>query len=347
MRRARAWLACLLVVGCGAAHDRRPAAEPALAPVAVRPAAGRSVRVGTRPEGIVADARTGLVAVAVRDPSQIVLLRAASGRIVRRVALPAAPRHLQLAGAGGSVLVAEEGANQLLELTLPGGATRSVAVGAHPHDAAAAAGRVFVANEHGASVSVIAGGRVVRRVGGFVQPGGVAAVGSEIAVVDVGADTVTLIDARTLRVLGHARAGSGPTHAVGDPGGHLYVVDTRGDAVLKFSTRPRLRLVGRTPVPGTPYGIASDPARGRLWITETATNRVLELSTRGTVPRVLASFSTGRQPNTAAVDGRDGRLFVADAAAGTVQIVDVRAGDPRSRTRRTGEEPGRFKRGGR
>jgi hypothetical protein len=113
------------------------------------------------------------------------------------------------------VLVPEEGADHLLELSLPGGGIRSVAVGSDPHDAAADAGRVFVANEHGESVSVVQGGRVVRRIGGFTQPGGVTAAGDDVAVVDVGADTVTLIDARTLRTLGGLPAGSGPTHAAG------------------------------------------------------------------------------------------------------------------------------------
>lgn len=96
----------------------------------------------------------------------------------------------------------------------------------------------------------------------------------------------------------------------------MFVIDTRGDAVLTFATRPKLRLLGRTPVPSTPYGIALH--RDRLWITETPANRLVELTTRPAEPRVLASFPTGRQPNTVTDAGR---VFVADAAAGTVQIV--------------------------
>jgi len=185
-----------------------------------------------------------------------------------------APRHLQLAGPGGPVLVPEEPVNSLLELTRPGPRSRSIKVGAHPHDATADDGRVFVSNEFSRSVSVIDGTRVVRQIGGFVQPGGIVAVGPDVAVVDVGADAVTLIDAHTLRVIGRLPAGAGPTHAVAGADGRLYVIDTRVNAVLTYATRPRFRQLDRLPLAGTPYGVAIDHSRGRLWVTLTASRRV-------------------------------------------------------------------------
>ena len=322
---ALALVVALVLAGCGAgsapAAHHPPAAEPAVSPPASTHPAGRSVAVARRPEGIVADGPTGLVAVAVRHPAQIVLIAARTDRVLRRVAIPAPPRHLELAAPGGPLLVPEERLDHLLELNLRSGGFRSIAVGAHPHAAAADAGRVFVGNEEGRSVSVIAGGRQIRRIGGFTQPGGIAAAGPDVAVVDVGADTITLIDARTLKVLGRARAGAGPTHAATGAGGRVYVVDTRGDGVLAYATRPRLRLLGRVRVPGSPYGIATDPARHRLWVTATATNRLVEFDTRTPVPRAIASYPTGRQPNTVAVDPADGRVFVANASAQTVEKI--------------------------
>src|SRR5207302_3787130 len=140
----------------------------------------------------------------------------------------------------------------------------SAAVEHQPHAAVAAANRIFVGNEFGESVSVISGGRVIGRIGGFLQPGGLAAVGPaanpSVAVVDVRANTVSLIDARTLRLLAKAPAGAGPTHAVADTHGYLYVVDTRGNAVTAFATRPQLRELNRVTLAGTPYGVAIDPA---------------------------------------------------------------------------------------
>jgi DNA-binding beta-propeller fold protein YncE len=147
------------------------------------------------------------------------------------------------------------------------------------------------------------------------------AAGRGVAVVDVGAHRLTLIDAVTLKPITSIPAGAGPTHAVADAAGNVYVVDTGGDALDVFATTPRLRLRARIPLPGTPYGIAIDRLHRRLWVTLTATNQLVELSLVTATPRRLARYRTARQPNTVAVDPRTGTVFVADAAAGAVQII--------------------------
>lgn len=275
------------------------------------------------PEGIVVDPHAGLVVVAVRDPARLVLLGADSARVLRSVRIAAPPRHLQLADDSGPVLVPVEALDQLIEVSLPGARVRSIVVGVHPHDAAAVAGRVFVGNEFGRSLSVISGGRVVAQVGGFQQPGGLAAVGGDVAVVDVRADTVTLIGGRSLRVLAKSPAGEGPTHVVAGAG-RLFVADTRGNALLAYDSRPTLHLMDRLALHGTPYGVAVDRVRKRLWVTLTATNELVEVAIDRATLRRVASYPTGRQPNTVAVDPRDGRVFVADAGPGVVQAVDPR-----------------------
>ncbi len=317
---------CVVVAlaGCGGSRDHLAAAEPAVAPASVDAPAGRSVPVGNGPEGIVADRRTGLIVVGLRAPAQLVMINARSGRVVRRVLIPGAPRHLQLAAVGGPVLVPEELVDRLLEVSLPSGRFRSIKVGARPHDAAEDNGRVFVGNEFGRSVGVIQGTRVVREIGRFIQPGGLAAAGPDVAVVDVGADSVTLIDAGTLREVGRVSAGAGPTHVVAGAGGLLYVIDTRGNAVLTFATRPKLRRLMRFPLTGTPYGVAIDPARQRLWVTLTARNQVVELDSTGGLLRRVSTYATGRQPNTVAIDDGTGSVFVADSGAGAVQIIEPR-----------------------
>jgi DNA-binding beta-propeller fold protein YncE len=298
----------------------RPAAEPAVAPAATLHPAGHETRVGAVPEGIVVDPHAGIVAVALRDPARLALIGADNGRVLRTVRIAAPPRHLELAGDRGPVLIPAEPADQLIEVSLPSATVRSIAVGVHPHDAAAVADRVFVGNEFGRSVSVVVGRRMVAQIGGFLQPGGLAGVGGDLAVVDVRADTVTLIDTHASRVIGKAPAGEGPTHVVaGD--GRLFVVDTRGSALLGYATRPKLRLVSRLALAGTPYGIAIDRAHRRLWVTLTATNELVEVAIDGPTLRRVASYPTGRQPNTVAVDPRDGRVFLADAAAGVVQSI--------------------------
>ena len=316
-----------LVVGCGGSQPprHRAGAEPAVAPAPARTPVGHVVRVGTGAEGIVVDAPAGLVALAVRMPTRIALLSARSGRLIRHLRIDGPARDLQLNGTS-TLHVPEAPINRLLELPLSAGRhvppRRSIVTASLPHDATAIDGRIFVADEFGHAVSVLAGEREIRQITGFTQPGGITAVGKDVALADVGADVVTLIDGRSLRVLGHVAIGTGISHDVTGPAGRLYVADTRGGALFTLATRPRLRLLSRLGLPGTPYGLASDPLRRRLWVTETATNTVAELDTSRPRPRVITTFPTVRQPNTVAVDISSGRVFIAGASAGVVQFFD-------------------------
>ena len=279
------------------------------------------MRVGAKPEGVVFDPATGLVAVGVNDPDELVLLDR-DGRERRRVPLPGPPRHLQLAAPGGPVLVPSEPANELVEVSLPDGRTRATPVGEQPHDASATSdGRIFTADERGSSISEVRDGRRVRSVPVDVQPGGVVTVGDRVAVVAVQAYTVELYDQRTLRGQGARNAGLGPTHVVRDGEGRLYVADTRGGAVLVFTTEPRLKLAGRIALPGSPYGLAIDDDADRLWVTLTGATRSSS-SAAGDQPERLRSFPTVRQPNTVAVEPGSRRVFVASRTDGTLQLID-------------------------
>jgi DNA-binding beta-propeller fold protein YncE len=324
---AAAAIAAAALTGCGSATgvgELPPAAEPDTSPPLAAEPAGRVVRVGNRPEGIVADPLTGFVAVGLREPPELALVDGTSGRVEARVRLPGAPRHLGLAGPGGPVLVPTEPGDALSRVALPGGAVDSVAVGAFPHDAAAAGGRVFAADERGDTVSVIDGDDV-RRIRVAAQPGGVAAVdrGRAVAVVSVRERVLELYDSDTLERLGRVPAGAGPTHVVAGEGGLVYVVDTAGDGLLVFDAHGGLRILRRYPLLGAPYGVAVDPRAGRLWVTLTARNELVELATSAR-PHRLATYPTVRQPNTVAVDPASGRVFVTGKVDGVLQLLDPR-----------------------
>jgi hypothetical protein len=131
-----------------------------------------------------------------------------------------------------------------------------------------------------------------------------------------------------------AAAGVGPTQVIGGPGGLVYVVDTAGDGLLVFERRPQLHLTRRLPLIGKPYGIAADRVHGRLWITLTATNTLVELAD-GARPHRLRTLPAVRQPDSVAVDPRTRRVFVSGRADGVLQIVDGRdTTDPSPRTGR-------------
>ncbi|RBY97503.1 YncE family protein [Blastococcus sp. TF02-8] len=325
-RAALAALAVLLVAGCSAGtspeEGARPgAAEPGDSPVPDRSPAGTVSELAPGPEGMVLDAATGLLAVAVREPNRLLLVDAATQAVVREVPLPGHARHLQLAAPGGPVLVPAEDSDSYLEVALPGGEVRCTQVGEYPHDAArVASGETLVADELGGTLSVVRDGEVLATLTDQTQPGGIAAVGDLAGVVDVGAFTLTTYDVPEAERLSSVDAGAGPTHVVADDRDRLLVADTRGDGVLVFAADP-LEKVDAHRLPGTPYGLAFDPVRHVLWVSLTARNEVVGLATDGPRLREVARFPTVRQPNSVAVDPRDGRVFVAGRTTGELQTI--------------------------
>jgi hypothetical protein len=256
--------ALLVLAGCGSRSvaELPPAAEPARAPALDAAPAGRIVAVGREPEGLAA--LPGRVAVGVREPAQLVLLDASSLRVRRRLSLPGPPRHLASDAVRRVFLVPAERADRYLEVGSEGAIRPDAPTGHWPHDAAAAGGRVFVGDERANTVSVIEGTRSRGRLPVATQPGGLSPAGDAVAVVSVRERVLELYDARTLRRTGRAPAGIGPTH-VAAAGAWLYVVDTSAGALLAYRREPELELVRRVHLPGTPYGIALDPTRRRLW----------------------------------------------------------------------------------
>jgi DNA-binding beta-propeller fold protein YncE len=121
--------------------------------------------------------------------------------------------------------------------------------------------------------------------------------------------------------IARAPAGVGPTNVAGGRGGLIYVIDTAGDGLLVYELRPRLRLTRRLPILGKPYAIAADHVNRRLWVTTTATNRLVELAD-GARPHRLSVLPAVRQPDAVAV--RDGRVYVSGRGDGVLQIVDGR-----------------------
>ncbi len=314
----------LSVAGC-ASGGYPPAAEPAVSPPLARVPAGRTFRVGTDPEGVVVDPRTRLAAVITREPYELRVVDLSKGKVVQSSPLPSKGRHLALAPSSGSVLVPAEDANQLVEVSLPGGGERRIEVGEHPHDAVAAAGRIFVGNEFGNSVSVVEGGAVATTLDAPTQPGGVAAAGSYLAVVAVAERVLTVYDLRSLERLAETPAGIGPTHVVAD-GRRAWVADTGGNAILEFELGPDPRQIARLAVPGAPYGMALDATRDRLWVSLTARNVVVGYDVSRARPREVARYPVLRQPNTLAVDPRSGHVVVTGVDSGKLEVLPGASG---------------------
>jgi DNA-binding beta-propeller fold protein YncE len=321
-------LAALACAGCGslAVTDLPPAAEPPRSPALRAAPEGGTIPVGNGPEGIVVDGRSGVAAVALREPDELALVDVRRPRVLRRIPLPGAPRHLAQDDGGATALVPAETADRFLAVRLPSGAvTARAATGAYPHDLTALpGGGVAIGDERGDGLTVLRPGRPAAKVRTASQPGGVAtaAGGRVLVVVSVRERAVELFDARTLRRIGRASAGVGPTHvACSDDAPFCWVLDTQGEGLLVFRvTASDLELVRRVYLPGGPYGLAVDRTRGRMWVTLPGRNEVVELPAHGR-PHVVGRHATVRQPDTVAVDEGTGNVVVTGRADGVLQVL--------------------------
>jgi len=305
------------------ADNLPPAAEPQQAPPQTAPIPGRIADVGKAPEGVVVDAATRIAAVAKRDPDELVLINVDTGQIVNRVPLPGFARHLQLANAGGPVLVPVESVGALVRVELPSGRPLSQPLTDTAHDAAQADnGMVFVSNEHRGTVTVLRGLDVVKVFAGTVQPAGLASTGSSMGLIDVRTNDLTVFNTHDLTIVGSTPAGDGPTHLVADKHGRLIAADTRGNAVRVFEPLPTPHQVGEVAQPGGPYGIAYDPTRDLLWVASSGTNEVVGYDMSQPTPREVQRVPTVQDPYTLGVDANTGRLFIAGVTGGVVQVVD-------------------------
>jgi DNA-binding beta-propeller fold protein YncE len=314
-----------LLAGCGhdepAKGDGKKAAEPATSPALSATPVGTTRKVGALPQGIVYDAKTDSLAVAVRDPYRLLVLDPKTLQTKLSVDLPGKVRHLQVTAAGGTALVPSETADKVFEVDLTTGKMRATDVQRHPHDAAGtASGDVLVGNEFSGSVSVVRRGRVIHTFSDLRQPGGVLASGHLAVAVDVGDYTVTTYDLDTDKRVARVPAGKGPTHGalVGD--GRIAVTDTRGNQVILYTLDP-LRQIGSLSLAGSPYGIAGDPTTKTLWVTLTGKNRLVGLDVSGTTPRVVASYPTVQQPDTVAVAPGGRTLWVTGTKDGVIQRI--------------------------
>lgn len=332
MTLRRISLACAVfgLAGCGGYERPQPqldppkATEPERGPELKQTPGGRIVKVGSRPEGVAIDPRSGLVAVAVRSPARLVLVDVRTGRVRHTVPLPGHARHVGLLRPGGPFLVPAEDVNRLVEVDPQTGVTRSTRVGEYPHDATAVSDRIFTADEFGSTMSIVRDGRRVGQVPVDAQPGNVVATGEKVAVISVRSYTVELYDATrdSPRGGGSQNAGLGPSHAALGPRGRLAITDTRGKSLVVYDTRPELRFFSRLALGGTPVGIAADARRGRIWVALSERNRALPIDLTGKEPEVGQAVNTIRSPYSLAVDPASGRLAIASAADGTLQLVD-------------------------
>ena len=295
-------------------------ASPAAAPAATASPEGAVWRIdGARhAQELAVSANGKQVAAGVDNPPRLAILNASDGAVAREVTLDAAASGVVALPDGGFRAVAgrelvtapPRGAESRVRLKHAGGRLALL-----PDGGTAvvfpAAGRVGVYDSSGALARMI-------KTGG--SPAGIAVIGTTVAVVDAAATSLTAYHWGTGERAEGLRAGNGALHVTAGPDRRFVVADTRDGELLVYATNP-LYLRQRYPVPGSPYGMAYDPKRNRLWVTLTGKNQVVGFELAGAAPREVARHDTVRQPNSVAVDPASGTVFVAGQTQGVVQSI--------------------------
>jgi hypothetical protein len=318
-------IAVVSLAGCGSSAVSAPAPlhaapEPAKAPALRTAPSGTVVPLptGSEPEGAVYDPESGDFAVALRNPDRLAIVD--SRNSIRYVSVPASARHLELA-APGHILVPGEDTNQVLTVQLPAGAVvASISTPRQPHDVGVISLQDwYVANEFGASVIHVVGGRSVATFGGDLQPGGAGAADGTVGVVDVRARLLLLF--RDGKPLARLPAGAGPTHVVGIGGGRLVVADTLGGRLLVYDVTGKPRMTASISVPGQPYGLTFDPARDEVWVTRTGGNVVecYAITKAGLVLR--HTYATVQNAYSVAVDEKTATVLIAGENPARLQLL--------------------------
>jgi hypothetical protein len=297
------------------------AATPAVSPVAAVTPSGTVTSLPGPASGVVADAKTGTLAIAVDKPAELLLVPLSDpGATPAVVPLPGAAAHLSLAAPGGPVLAPVPSANQVVEVALPSATTTVVPVPGGPTSAATFGNQLLVAVPGSKTVDVVTGGKITRTITGDVSPEEVFVSGTRVVIVDRLRSAVFDVEASAGTVGAGQRAGNGATNAAIDGYGRVLVTDSRSGELLAFSLNPVL-LRQRYPVSGVPYGIAVDTKRHLAWVTATQLNQVIGYDLAGGAPVEKYRLPTVRQPDAVAVDPDSGRVIVASADGGGVQVM--------------------------
>jgi DNA-binding beta-propeller fold protein YncE len=243
--RRLAALALLAVAapGCGSAapRDFPRAAEPARSPPATATPAGRLLRVGSMPEGIVAGGRTGIVAVAggrvfVGDGRGATVSVLERGRVVRRIRVALQPGGLAVLDRG-RVLAVVSARERVVELF----DTRTLA-------------RLGRAPAGVGPTHVVSDGR------------------STLYVVDTAGDGLLVFRLRPKLTLTRRYALLGAPYGVAADRSRnrLWVTLTRRNEVVELAAGARPHELARFAAPRQPDTVAVDERTGRVFVTGTA-----------------------------------------------------------------------------
>ncbi|TQJ00578.1 hypothetical protein FB471_0211 [Amycolatopsis cihanbeyliensis] len=302
--------------------DNPVAATPVPSPAVSVPPAGTVLKPAGDVVALATDPATATLAVAVREPSSVLLYDLGDlDAEPRSVPLPGGAE--QVAGVEGGLLASMPGAGAVARIALPEATVETVPLDGAPVSAVRRGQDTLVALPDRKAIEVLVGDEVRGTVTGQLYSADeVLLAGDEVLVLDRLRTALFDVDLGARKVGEGLRAGDGVAGAAVDSFQRVLTTDARGGALLAFSTDPLL-LRQRYPVPGGVFGIAVDRERDLAWVTLTERNEVVGFDLRGGEPTEEYRFPTVRQPNSVAVDDRTGRVVVGSAAGEGTQVIQV------------------------
>ncbi|MGW0889515.1 YncE family protein [Saccharopolyspora sp. NPDC002578] len=320
MRRlVAACITATVLTGCGSVGaddplqvtDTLTAAEPAHAPRAATTPAGN---VRPAPPTTLTTHLPGILAT-VHERTVSLYDTRDLNRPPRTLELPGTPATLR-ATPDGHLLAPQPDADLVARIDPATATAEQLRYPGGPLDATPVPGGLAVALRADNTIALPGGARAT----GFQRPAELLTLNGEVHVLDTLTTSLTPIDITTGDKQPALRAGTGATRTTADRYGRVLAVDTRGEELLAFDTKP-LIMKQRYPVPGAPYGLAYDPARDLAWITLTATNELVGYDIAGGEPREVHRMPTVEQPDSVTVDPDTGRVYVASATGAGLQVV--------------------------
>ncbi|MGO4201576.1 hypothetical protein AB4Z09_07400 [Rhodococcus sp. TAF43] len=322
--------ALLLLTGCSSEKnaDDLKTIEPATA--AVSPA-------GATPAGAVQNLGRPIDAITF-DPTSntTALLTDGSSKLFTLSATPdggGAPREIPIDGVAaqmtsapeGRLLLPMNGRVQIVDLKA-GGVSSSVTVDGDARSAVFLPdGKLAVGLANGRIQIVDPSGSVSETISGLASVDALALTKGDLSALDRRQTSLTQIDLDDADLGLALRAGEGATQLITDEHGRILVTDTAGNELLVFTTDP-LIMRQRYPVANAPYGIAYDERTDLVWVTLTASNKVVGYDISTGIPVEKVRYDTVRQPNSVAVDTATGTLVVGSAVGDGLQTIPLAAG---------------------
>ncbi|WP_033287917.1 YncE family protein [Amycolatopsis jejuensis] len=296
------------------------AAQPVVSPAVTVHPAGQVLAMPVV-SAIATEPKSNTLIVALAQPPSLRIYDLGALDVPKKtVSLPGPAESLSTSA--GQVLAGIPAKDVLAKVTLPDGQLTTEKVAGKPAAGVADGPDTLVAVRDRKAVEVLANGTVAKTITGqLYSADDVVDTGNGVVVLDRLRTALFTVDVKAGTMDEGLRAGEGAANAVADSFGRVLVTDTRGGALLAFSTSP-LILRQRYPVPGGAYGLAYDHQRDLAWVTLTGRNEVVGYDVRGGEPTEKYRFPTVRQPDSVGVDEQSGRVIVGSAAGEGTQVIE-------------------------